>query len=199
MVKARRKPGTPARRGKKGRGWLLLLLGLGIGVAAVLLVQLLMPRDPARGGLARLFSSAGKAPVEAQEPTARKDPEPAKPGKTRFDFYTILPETETVLPERTARTRPEKAAKTAPEEGVSYVLQAGSFPTFQDADQLKAKLALNGVVAQIQKVTIEGKGDYYRVRLGPYDGLEKLDAAEQQLKHLGIAKPLAIKIKKGAG
>ena len=82
---------------------------------------------------------------------------------------------------------------------MSYVLQAGSFNNFQDADQLKAKLAMNGLVAQIQKIIIEGKGEYYRVRLGPFENLEALEAAEQQLKRLGIAKPLAFKTKKDAG
>jgi hypothetical protein len=31
--------------------------------------------------------------------------------------------------------------------------------------------------------------------MGPFDKLENLDAAEQQLKQLGISKPLALKVK----
>jgi hypothetical protein len=54
-------------------------------------------------------------------------------------------------------------------------------------------------VAHIQKVRIEGKGDYFRVRLGPYDKIEKLDSVEQQLKQPGLGKPLAIKVRKSAG
>jgi len=100
------------------------------------------------------------------------------------------------LPERRARAKP---VKTKPEEGVSYILQAASFAGFEEADHLKAKLALAGLVAQIQKVSIEGRGDYYRVRLGPFDKLENLDATEQQLKQFGIAKPLALKVKSAPG
>jgi len=78
---------------------------------------------------------------------------------------------------------------------VIYVLQAASFATFNEADQLKAKLALSGLSAQIQKVTIEGQGDRYRVRLGPFGKIEELDAAAQQLGKLGL-KPLRLKVKK---
>lgn len=194
MVQVRRQTTTPRKRGAKRKpGWLLLLLGLAVGIAGVLVIQLIIKRADSRDGLAGLFVAAGRP---AGKPAAATEPAPAKTAKTRFDFYTILPETETLLPER---NRSERVAKAKPEEGVSYVLQAGSFNNFQDADQLKAKLAMNGLVAQIQKIIIEGKGEYYRVRLGPYENLEALDATERLLKQLGIAKPLAIKVKKGAG
>ncbi len=94
----------------------------------------------------------------------------------------------------------DSAAKPATAEpGVSYVLQAASFATFPEADQLKTKLALSGLPTQIQKVSIEGQGDRYRVRLGPFEKIEELDAAEQQLAKLGLKlglKPLRLKVKK---
>ena len=65
------------------------------------------------------------------------------------------------------------------------------------ADQLKAKLALQGMQAQIQKVVIEGKGEYHRVRLGPYRRLEDLDAVNQRLRKQGI-KALRLKLKGAA-
>jgi cell division protein FtsN len=175
--------------------WLTLALGVGIGVIVVVLWQFAEKRWHAREGIATLFESASKTAKPEKEEPART--ETAKKEKPKYDFYTILPETETVLPDRSSRPNPDKAVKA--EAGVSYVLQAGSFPNFKDADELKARLTINGLVAQIQKVSIEGKGDYYRVRVGPFDKLDKLDATEQRLKQLGIAKPLAIKVRKGAG
>lgn len=162
---------------------------MGIGVAGVMLWQMYSHRGDGRSGLSNLFSSFSKP---ASIPV-KKEPEPAKPPKPKFDFYTILPETETVLPERRAKT---KAAKAKPEEGVSYILQAGSFAGFEEADQLKAKLALSGLVAHIQKITVEGKGEYHRVRLGPYEKIEQLDAIAAQLQKLGI-KAIRLKVKKG--
>ena len=67
---------------------------------------------------------------------------------------------------------------------------------FEEADQLKAKLALSGLVAQIQKISIEGKGEYHRVRLGPYGNIDQLDATAQQLLKMGI-KAIRLKVKKG--
>jgi len=186
MAQARRR--TSRSRFRKP-GWLLLLVGIGIGVASVMLWQMVSHRGDGRSGLGNFFSSFNK-PVEKP---ARKEPEPAKPPKPKFDFYTILPETETVLPEPRTKT---KAAKVKPEEGVSYILQAGSFAGFEEADQMKAKLALAGLVAHIQKITIEGKGEYHRVRLGPYENIEQLDTAAAQLQKMGI-KAIRLKVKKG--
>ena len=170
-------------------GWLFLLVGIGIGVAGVMLTQMLAHRSDGRSGLGNLFSSINKPAPKL----AKKEAEPTRPPKPKFDFYTILPETETVLPERRARAKPVKAK---PEEGISYILQAGSFAGFEEADQMKAKLALTGLVAHIQKITIEDRGDYHRVRLGPYENIDQLDATAQQLQKMGV-KPLRLKVKKG--
>lgn len=178
----RRRFGSSSRR-KPMPNWLWLLLGLGIGIAAVVAVELLT-RDDGLGGL-----FAGRAPHKVP---AKKEPE--RVARPKFDFYTILPETETVLPEHEGRP-PKKTARA--EEGVSYVLQAASYASFQEADELKARLALLGLEAHIQKVAIEGRGEFHRVRLGPYARLAELDAAAARLKELGI-RPLRLKVKKQA-
>ncbi len=185
-----------ARARSTGRGvrkglprWVVLLLGLTLGIASVLIAQIVMKRSGSNDGLAGLFAKTKRADPP---PPKRAEPAVAKP---KLDFYTVLPEVETVLPDRN-RAKAAKAER--PEEGVRYILQAGSFASFQDADQLKAKLALQGVQAQIQKVTIEGRGEYHRVRLGPYERVEELDAASLQLAKLGL-KPIRLKVKKDAG
>lgn len=185
----RRRPAGGSSGRKRVPGWLLLLLGLALGVGGVLIAQLVVNRAGSNDGLAGLFNGKTKR-VEA--PSAKKaEPAQARP---KLDFYTVLPEVETVLPDR--RAKAAKAERT--EEGVRYILQAGSFASFDDADQLKAKLAFQGLHAQIQKVTIDGKGEFHRVRLGPYDKLEDLDSATQQLSKLGV-KAMRLQVKKGAG
>jgi cell division protein FtsN len=172
-------------------GWVILLLGLTLGIAAVLIIQLVTNRSGSHDGLAGLFRASPRPPA-APESTTRNERAPVRP---KLDFYTVLPEVETVLPDRSSG----KTARTQrAEEGTSFVLQAGSFASYEDADQLKAKLALQGLQGQIQKVSIEGKGDFHRVRLGPYDNLKELDNASQQLAKMGI-KPMRLKVKKGAG
>lgn len=185
---ARGRTGSRATK-KRLPGWVILLLGLALGVTSVLLTQLLVKRTGSNDGLAGLFAAKAK---RAEPAPKRPEPQVAKP---RLDFYTVLPEVETVLPDR-ARGKPARPERS--EAGERYVLQAGSFANFEDADQLKAKLAFQGLRAQIQKISIEGKGEFHRVRLGPYEKLEELDAINQQLTKLGL-RPIRLKVKQGAG
>jgi cell division protein FtsN len=63
-----------------------------------------------------------------------------------------------------------------------------------DAERLKAKLALLGVQAQIQRVTINGRDTYHRVRAGPYRGREAVNRARTQLARNGM-ESITIKLK----
>jgi cell division protein FtsN len=178
---------SPIRRsGKKLPPWALVLLGLALGLAGAWLLHLYSGKI-FKGGPSRPsteLSGAKPSQTSADKP------------KPRFDFYTILPEIESVLPEK--EPKKARAATVKSEEEVRYALQAASLANFNDADQLKAKLALAGLEARIEKVTIEGRGDFYRVRLGPYAKLEDLEAATKQLDQLGI-KALRLKLKKTPG
>ncbi|HEX9811013.1 MAG TPA: SPOR domain-containing protein [Burkholderiales bacterium] len=178
--------GTAARRLP---GWVVLLLGLALGAASVLLVQLVNNRAGSTDGIAGLFTLRAR-PAEPA-PAKQRGSAPLKP---KLDFYTVLPEIETILPERGTRAKTAKAERA--DADARYILQVGSFGSFADADQLKAKLALQGMAATIQKVTIEGKGEYHRVRLGPYEKLDDLDNAGERLSKLGI-KSLRLKVKSG--
>lgn len=88
--------------------------------------------------------------------------------------------------ERIGRTR---------DADVSYILQAAAYNRYADADRLKAKLAINGLQSEIQKVTVGNKRSYYRVRLGPYDRTIDAEDANRKLSKLGI-KALRLKVRK---
>ncbi|NKB76806.1 MAG: hypothetical protein GKR96_07080 [Gammaproteobacteria bacterium] len=74
-----------------------------------------------------------------------------------------------------------------------YMLQAGSYRVSTEAERLRANLAIKGLVSTIQKVSIQGKGDFYRVRLGPYPNYESMVVVDEVLIRQGI-KPLRLKI-----
>jgi cell division protein FtsN len=74
-----------------------------------------------------------------------------------------------------------------------YLLQVGAFPSASDAETLKAKLALQGFVANVQSVTISGQ-TYHRVRLGPFHSATDLESVKQRLSAAGIS---AIALKAG--
>ena len=121
-----------------------------------------------------------------QSETPAKIP-PPKPdaaqadNKPKFDFYKILPGQENPAPRgaEPAISAPAAAA-TAVE---SYYLQAGAFGKKEDADNMKAKLAMLGLESEIQG----GADSKYRVRIGPYQNQGDLGKAQEELKQNDIA------------
>ena len=67
----------------------------------------------------------------------------------------------------------------------SYILQVGSFQARPDAEQMKAKLALLGMVAQIQTVAVN-ETTWHRVRVGPVSGARQADEMRRLLADNGI-------------
>lgn len=112
-------------------------------------------------------------PPVAKETTAEKIPEP------KFDFYKILPNMEVNVSEWVADD--DKEPETADSKPGVYVLQVGSFEQYEAADELKAKLALLGINADIQRVVINGRDIRHRVRVGPYSDPAKLQKAKDLL------------------
>jgi cell division protein FtsN len=53
-------------------------------------------------------------------------------------------------------------------------LQVGSYKNFVDADRVRAKLALQGVDAKVQKVSIDND-TWHRIRIGPISNLDELN------------------------
>ena len=65
-------------------------------------------------------------------------------------------------------------------------LQAGSFSASQDAENLKARLALAGLESTVQEGALPDKSVRYRVRLGPYDNLDELGRIKSELAKRGF-------------
>lgn len=167
-------------------GYMWLLAGLAIGLFVAFLVFL--KKQPAeqvsftqavKQELEKARQNKDETPPAAAEKNAKPGNED-KPAKTpRFDFYTILPELEVFIPEseinraepRHRGNEPDNVAA-APEKK-QYLLQAGSFRNREDADRLKANLALLGVQSSIQSVNINSES-WHRVRIGPFGNPDRL-------------------------
>ena len=103
--------------------------------------------------------------------------------RPRFEFYTLLPELEVVVPE--APTRPRAADEppappAAVERPGTYILQAGSFRSTEEADRMRASLALLGVQSNVQAVTVNAD-TWHRVRIGPFTDLGELNQMRDRL------------------
>ena len=175
-----RKKKASARRTKPIPGWAWLLAGLAIGLSIAFFTSLKhraqhTPVSPPSGTQAPTSSK----PDHASASTQAND----KKSKQQFDFYTILPEMEVVVPEVR-----NKAGQTTPiDKPGTYFLQAGSFRSFAEADNLKAQLALLGVESQIDTVTVNNTDTWHRVRVGPYQDLRELNKIRTRLLNNNIS------------
>jgi cell division protein FtsN len=131
---------------------------------------------PASAPVAKGAAAKGKpAAAGTAAPSADKDGQ-------RFDFYKILPgKVDAVTP----NDQPASSASGSTKKPA--YLQLGAFQNQDDADNLKAKLALIGMEATIQSVTVAGKGMLHRVRVGPFQRQDEIDRARAQLKQNGIS------------
>jgi cell division protein FtsN len=179
---ARRRPAT--RRGRQGApAWIWLLSGIliGLGLAWYLFAKGYIPHaGPEPDGSADA-NLPGPASSEEVAPATRTD------RKSRYDFFTVLPEMEVVVPEQELQKKNQaQKADTPPQaDADSYMLQVGSFRDMPDAEQLKARLALLGIVARVQSVKVDD-ATWHRVRVGPVTGARKADEVRRQLADNGI-------------
>ncbi len=187
--RSRRRRTTNRKPEYPGWVWMLFGLAIGLSVAFAIYVRDGQPVSPAP--VARQPASLESAiDDDGEEPAAA--PLPEEPEESRFTFYDMLPNFEVVIPEQ----EPDVAADTEPRAVVKpglYVLQAGSFTRFEDADRRRAELALQGIESTIQRVTIDDK-TYHRVRIGPTDDLEDLNMLRTRLRAANID---AIRIRLG--
>ena len=161
-----------------------LLVGFFLGVAASLAVVMYI-----KGGDSPFATQA-----DTKKPIAEKIAEDAKKSatadnekpsadndKTRFDFYTILPGSESKVSTEELNIKDQQ-----PVVQYTYYLQVGAFQTSDEADNMKAKLALQGFEAVVQTATIPDKGVWHRVRVGPLNNLDEINKAKNDLTANGF-------------
>ena len=187
MAKSRKKKTAGKRRGGSSGsstiGWFLAGIVLGVVGAVFLYSRGFMPALPERTEVKTTTSQDdGAGLLDSSE-------EVAGAGTSRYDFFTVLPEMEVVVPERELTTQaeppPTESQQSSPASSEQFVLQVGSFRSAADADQMKARLALLGSVANIQQVTVNDE-TWHRVRLGPVRGARQADQLRRQLQDNGI-------------
>lgn len=189
--RTRRKSRSTARKRQEYPGWVYGAFGLAIGlsVAAAVWVSdrrtILAPVTAAREA-ASLDSALDRNDEDRQAKV------PDEPKKSRFDFYEMLPNFEVIVPEEDTNVAKDVEPKAIVQPGI-YVLQAGSFTAYGDADRRRAELALQGISSSIQRVTIDDK-TYHRVRIGPIDNLDELNLLRSRLR---AAKIDVLRIKLG--
>ena len=163
--KATNKKKAPAKT--QIAGWVWLLTGIAAGVFISFLVY-----------LAGITPKAAPAEIVSKKPLPKS--ETKKTNTTKFDFYTLLPEREMIVPTEREESPSEPNASTF------YILQAGSFKNASDADRLRAQLILMGLDARVDEVSVASGDLWHRVQLGPFSDRSQLSKARSLLINEGI-------------
>lgn len=151
--------------------------GLACGLAVALGVFLFDHRAHPQPAEATPKPQAAKTATDDADEAAGRDAE--DPGK-QYDFYDMLPKFEVVIPEKERDVRRDDSSAPVEQPG-AYVLQVGSYRGQAEAEQLRAKLAKQGIDAAVQKVAIDAD-TWYRVRIGPFRDLARLNTTRRGLR-----------------
>ena len=180
--------GSAAAGGRGSPMWVGILIGLLVGLCIALGVALyinkganpFVPRQkPAEKSTEKSTDSQKEsAATETSRPSSPAGEKHAKNGdvKPRFDFYKILPGTEEAVTDKEFKRTSPAATKEV------YFLQVAAFQSPSDADNLKARLALAGIEAQIQTATLPDGQVWHRVRVGPFSNQDELSKSRAALK-----------------
>jgi cell division protein FtsN len=175
------KPKRKPRGGFSGAVGLACGLTVGLAIAAAVYVKDHRPDVVA----ARAPKIDKKRPRNGEPPDADgRDPGAADDSTRSYDFYDSLPKFEVVVPEKEKDVRPDIRAVPETRRG-TYVLQAGSYKNFSDADRVRARLALQGVESKVQKVSVDND-TWHRIRIGPISNLDELNRLRTILRKADV-------------
>ena len=161
-----------------------LLIGVLLGVAIAVVFTIYI-----KGGTSAFsiknenVNDIQQAPQDANGNADNEEGETAP--KSRFEFYDILPGQSSNIENADQSKRAEEN-----QGQFSFYLQVGAFKTEQEADNMKAKMALLGHEAFFESVTVENKGTLHRVILGPYSELTEANIVKSELKENGYVADL---------
>lgn len=121
----------------------------------------------------------------------------------QFDFYTILPEKEVVVPDHEIITRSREERVNPPSVSVdstvtdsinvqeptksttTYMMQAGSFKNLSDAEKMQTNLASMGIESRVERAKV-GDVVWNRIKMGPYTQMSSVSAIRARLRQNGI-------------
>jgi cell division protein FtsN len=154
-------------------GWTGVVCGLaaGLAIAAVVYFKDHRPDSPGIKVAAKADKKHSRGGESSEADNAESGP--ADDSAKSYAFYSMLPKFEVVVPEKDKEVRPDARAVPETRSG-TYVLQAGSYKNFSDADRVRAKLALQGVESKVQKVSVDND-TWHRIRIGPVSNLDELN------------------------
>lgn len=171
-------------------GYIWLLGGLIIGLFVAFLVYLDKQPKEQISFTEAVTQELDKVKAQRNETKEKASTNSSTKKEPEFSFYTILPELEVLISD--SEIQHEKKIKQPDTSNIKtsstqskYILQAGSFRSYDDANALKASLALLDVEASIQSVNIKNES-WHRVRIGPFSQTKTLHGVRNRLQQNNI-------------
>ncbi len=133
------------------------------------------------------IANAGKLTKKksrANEPPEAADLRPATSRQSPTTFTISCRNSKWWCRRRTRKCGPTSNPLPETRRG-TYVLQAGSYKNFADADRVRAKLALQGIESNVQKVSVDND-TWHRIRIGPISKLDELNRLRQILRKADV-------------
>jgi cell division protein FtsN len=161
-----------------------LTTGLAIGLFVAFLVYLSAAQNKAASPTpsARLAAPVERVTTKAPEQKAETRVEET-PDTPRYDFYAILPQKKIEI--TSTDLAADRGGSGSQTRRGPWMLQAGSFRNYGDADRLRANLAFQGLESKIDLSTNDA-GTWHRVRLGPFESRREADRIKSRLARSNI-------------
>ncbi|HYE50428.1 MAG TPA: septal ring lytic transglycosylase RlpA family protein [Azospirillaceae bacterium] len=122
----------------------------------------------------------GPTPTAAPRPTVQVEGAPLAPPRPVQERKIEAPTTVAGATDTDGRFLPAPVVQQVPVQGQKRIfVQAGSFTIYDNANKLRAKLA--GLGTSFVSPVMVGQTQFFRVRIGPIDTVEKADAVLAQV------------------
>lgn len=182
MAKRRKRRSTKRKSRSKNQseypGWVWMLFGLAIGLSVAFAIYV-KDREPQQVAANNPEPASMQSSIDDNGETGAVEAQQERP-EERFDFYKMLPAFEIDVDD-VGESTDDSSEPAAIEEPGTYILQAGSFSTPEDADRRRAELALQGIESYVQRARVNDR-NYHRVYIGPIDDLDELNVTRSRLR-----------------
>ena len=167
------------KRGSKDEAprWAWMLFGLSIGLVVALVVYLMSGDSDV--GLSEPPPAAAEREPEREPARVTRNATPPTgeaEAEEEFSFFRTLPESEVVVPEGGGPARSSSSAEPAQE----YIIQAGSYSSYAEADSAQARLALLGIESKVERAIV-GNELRLRVIIGPLSDRNEIESTVRRL------------------
>jgi cell division protein FtsN len=177
-----RRKASATRRKKSGFPTLaVLIVGMLVGGFVAFLAYLKFLPSTASASATEVTES--RQPENNRQPDNRpsqntSEPEAKKPEVPKYTFYDLLEDKQVIIPEEELK-RPENKVS------MQYIMPCASFSQQENAEALKAKIALLGFESKIEPVKWKEK-QLYRVQLGPFASKRQAESIRHRLQENDI-------------